>query len=231
MPLFKRTLSEFLFRRFVLKHYGSNLLVDLQLGAKKETLEYIKANMPDAPYFEKHPKLVQYVVAEANEPGLYLEFGVNFGSSIRLIASKTNPTIHGFDSFEGIPEDWGSEIKGSYSTYGQLPEVPKNVVLHRGWFSETLPPFIMENDKSVAFTNIDCDLYSSTKNVFDNIGDHIKKDSIIIFDEYLMIDNWRNHEFKAFQEFIAHKELQYEYLAFGLFSKQAVVQIVSSPTG
>ena len=36
MPLFKRTLSEFLFRRFVLKHYGSNLLVDLQLDAKKE---------------------------------------------------------------------------------------------------------------------------------------------------------------------------------------------------
>ena len=65
MPLFKRTLSEFLFRRFVLKHYGSNLLVDLQIDAKKETLEYVKANMPDAPYFEKHPKLVQYVVGEA----------------------------------------------------------------------------------------------------------------------------------------------------------------------
>jgi hypothetical protein len=34
MPLFKRTLSEFLFRRFVLKHDGSNLLVDLQIDAK-----------------------------------------------------------------------------------------------------------------------------------------------------------------------------------------------------
>ena len=65
MPLFKRTLSEFLFRRFVLKHYGSNLLVDLQLDAKKDTIEYVKANMPDAPYFEKHPQLVKHAVHEA----------------------------------------------------------------------------------------------------------------------------------------------------------------------
>jgi hypothetical protein len=28
MPLFKRTLSEFIFRRFVLKHYASNPLVE-----------------------------------------------------------------------------------------------------------------------------------------------------------------------------------------------------------
>ena len=31
MPLFKRTLSEFIFRRFMLKHYASNLLVDMNL--------------------------------------------------------------------------------------------------------------------------------------------------------------------------------------------------------
>jgi hypothetical protein len=52
MPLFKRTLSEFIFRRFMLKHYASNLLVDMNLEAKKSTLEYIKANMVDAPYLK-----------------------------------------------------------------------------------------------------------------------------------------------------------------------------------
>ena len=83
MPLFKRTLSEFLFRRFVLKHYGSNLLVDLQLDAKRQTIDYIKSKMIDAPYFEKHPQLVEYVVGEASLPGLYLEFGVGRGKSIR----------------------------------------------------------------------------------------------------------------------------------------------------
>ena len=51
MPIFKRTLSEFLFRRFVLKHYGSNLLVDLQLDAKKDTIEYVKSSHGGRPVF------------------------------------------------------------------------------------------------------------------------------------------------------------------------------------
>jgi hypothetical protein len=62
MPLCKRTLSEFLFRRFVLKHYASNLLVDMNLEAKHDTLEYIKAHMPGAPCFEKHAALVSYAL-------------------------------------------------------------------------------------------------------------------------------------------------------------------------
>lgn len=52
MPLFERTLSEFLFRRFMLKHYASNLLLEMNLAAKRDTLDYINENMPDAPYFE-----------------------------------------------------------------------------------------------------------------------------------------------------------------------------------
>ncbi len=40
MPLFKRTLSEFIFRRFMLKHFAPNLLLDLKLEAEQATLEY-----------------------------------------------------------------------------------------------------------------------------------------------------------------------------------------------
>jgi hypothetical protein len=76
----------------VLKHYGSNLLVDLQIDAKKETLQYIKDNMADAPYFEKHPQLVEFVVNAASLPGLYLEFGVGRGKSIRWIGSHADRT-------------------------------------------------------------------------------------------------------------------------------------------
>ena len=76
MPLFKRTLSEFLFRRFMLKHYASNLLLDMSLEAKRETFDYIQANMPDAPYFEKHPQLVEYAVSQVSTSGLYPELEV-----------------------------------------------------------------------------------------------------------------------------------------------------------
>ena len=79
MPLFKRTLSEFLFRRFMLKQYGSNLLLDMNLEAKRDTFDYIKRNMPDAPYFEKHPALVKYALDQVTKDGLYLVFGVGRG--------------------------------------------------------------------------------------------------------------------------------------------------------
>ena len=98
MPLFKRTLSEFLFRRFVLKHYASNMLVDMNLEAKSQTLDYIKENMVDAPYFEKHPKLVEHVLDQATRDGLYLEFGVGRGKSMRWIGDKVSGPVHGFST-------------------------------------------------------------------------------------------------------------------------------------
>jgi hypothetical protein len=57
--------------------------------------------------------------------GLILEFGVRHGTSIRQLASLTpqNP-IYGFDSFEGLPEDWHQESKEVYSTRGKIPKVP-----------------------------------------------------------------------------------------------------------
>ena len=78
----------------MLKHYASNLLVDMNLEAKRETLDYIKAKMTDAPYFEKHPQLVHYVVDLADKEGLFIEFGVGRGKSIRWIASQANQALN-----------------------------------------------------------------------------------------------------------------------------------------
>ena len=192
-----------------------------------ESFDYMREKREEnTRFFGNATDTLTYALDGVALSGMYLEFGVNYGDSIRFIASKTDHVVNGFDSFEGIPEDWGNEKKGSYSTYGQLPEVPQNVVLHQGWFSDMLPAFMEENDENLAFANIDCDLYSSTKDVFDNIGDRVKKDSILIFDEYLMVEDWKEHEFKAFQEFVASRKLRYEYLAFGLFAKQALVRIL-----
>ena len=197
------------------------------LGYLVESFEYMRARRGESTHFFGNATDTLTHALECAAPGgMYLEFGVNYGSSIRFIASKTDHVVHGFDSFEGIPEDWGSEKKGSYSTFGQLPDVPENVILHKGWFSDTLPEFVKANDESLAFANIDCDLYSSTKDVFDAIGDRIDTDAVLIFDEYLMVEDWKDHEFKAFQEFVADTNRRYEYLAFGLFSKQAVVRIL-----
>jgi len=64
-------------------------------------------------------------VAAAPAAGAVLEFGVYHGLSLRKIAQQVATPIHGFDSFEGLPEDWKpGEAKGSYSTGGRVPTVP-----------------------------------------------------------------------------------------------------------
>ena len=228
MPLFKRTLSEFLFRRFVLKHYGSNLLVDLQIEAKKDTLEYIRKTMIDAPYFEKHPKLVKFVVGEAKKPGLYMEFGVGRGKSIRWIGAEADCTVYGFDSFDGIPEYWNGNPVGAFAQK-KLPKVPANVKFQVGLFDETLPIFLQEHSAPVSFLHVDCDLYSSTVTIFEALGARLQEGAIVLFDEYYNFPRWQEHEYKAFQEFVAASGVEYEYIGWSATGQQVAVRINKNP--
>jgi tetratricopeptide (TPR) repeat protein len=160
--------------------------------------------------------------------GLVLEFGVFHGKTIRMIAEKF-PTsqIHGFDTFSGIPENWHNTKKGSYSTHNVLPVAFENTQYHVGLFSDTLPSFLDQNKgEPIRFMNIDCDLYSSTKDIFDLISDRVVSGTIIIFDEYVMNPHWMDDEYKAFQEAVERNGWQYEYLGISLLSMQAVVRIL-----
>ena len=228
MPLFKRTLSEFLFRRFMLKHYASNLLVDMNLEAKRDTLNYINENMPDAPYFEKHPALVSYTLDQVETDGLHLEFGVGRGKSMRWIAPRVDGPVYGFDSFEGIQEHWNGNPIGSFAQKS-LPKVPDNVEFVKGYFDATLPGFLQAHDGAVAFLHVDCDLYSSTVTIFDQLGDRLQPGAIILFDEYYNFHRWQQHEFKAFQEFVESSGMRYEYIAFSVTGQQVAVRVLENP--
>lgn len=161
----------------------------------------------------------------APKNGLVLEFGVRFGNTIRQIAAIANQQVHGFDSFEGLPEDWHDEIRGSYTTQGHIPLVPKNVTLHAGWFEDTLPTFLQQHQGSIRLINVDCDIYSSTKTILDQLASRIVPGSVIIFDEYIGNEHWREDEFKAFQEAVVRYNWTYEYLCFSVFTKQVAVRI------
>src|SRR5689334_20068887 len=61
-----------------------------------------------------------------SEKVLYLEFGVARGDSMRwwsrhLLRPETR--LHGFDSFEGLPEEGGPWIKGQFGTGGKPPVI------------------------------------------------------------------------------------------------------------
>ena len=203
-------------------------------AAIAESYKYAANSASQARYFSTTARMLEYAVDMATLEGLYLEFGVYYGSSIRIIANKSGKLVHGFDSFEGIPESWEvgrssdfeTEAAGSYSANGELPDTPSNVQLHPGFFKKSLPRFVASHPGPVAFMNIDCDLYSSTITIFNNFEKQITSGTILLFDEYFCYSTWQDNEYKAFQEFIARSAYSYKYIAFSLFTGQVAVQIL-----
>ena len=134
--------------------------------------------------------------------------------------AKTFPDqiIHGFDSFEGLPTAWGGTSKsaGDFDIGGTPPEIDAtNVEFHVGFFDKTVPPFAESTDGQFSFVHLDADLYSSTKTVFDNLGDRIGPGAVLVFDEYFGYHGWQRHEHRAFMEFLEDRDLDYEALALG----------------
>ena len=157
-------------------------LYQARLGAWR----YIKsANNKVPPIIGSSVQAFKLGIDAAVVDGLVLEFGVRFGTSIRQIAALVDQDVHGFDSFQGLPESWHNEPKGSYSTKGVIPPVPEHVTLHEGWFEETLPGFVKKHPEPVRFMNIDCDIYSSTKTILEFFAKQIIPGTVIVFDEYI----------------------------------------------
>jgi tetratricopeptide (TPR) repeat protein len=194
--------------------------------ARLDAWRYIKsANKKLPPITGSGQQTFRLGLAAANRDGLVLEFGVRNGTSIRQIAAMVDGEVHGFDSFEGLPEVWHHEPKGSYTTKGEIPTVPANVKFHVGWFEDTLPKFINEFSGPVRFMNIDCDIYSSTKTILDLLAPRIVPGTVMVFDEYIGNEHWREDEYKAFQEAVTKNGWSYEYLCFSVFTKQVAVRI------
>ncbi len=208
---------------FDLVEKGANLY-----RAKLDSWRYIKSASSKPPLITGSPvQTFKLGMIAARNDGLILEFGVRFGTTIRQIAAIAGQQqVHGFDSFEGLPEAWHHEPKGSYTTKGVLPAVPENVILHAGWFDDTLPQLLNEYSGPVRFMNIDCDLYSSTRTVLELLAERVISGTVIVFDEYIGNEHWREDEFKAFQEAVAKYGWNYEYLCFSFFTKQVVIRII-----
>jgi len=144
---------------------------------------------------------------------LYLEFGVWQGSSMRSWSRLLqNPltSLHGFDSFEGLPEAWDARRpRGTFSRDGSLPTFEDTrVVLHKGWFNDTLPGFALPDHERLVL-NLDADLYSSTIFVLHTLAKAIRPGTLLIFDEFCD----RLHEMKAFDEFLETTRTHFHFLA------------------
>jgi tetratricopeptide (TPR) repeat protein len=170
--------------------------------------------------------LLRWALAQATTPGLVLEFGVRRGTSITALGHAAGQEVHGFDSFEGLPEDWGSNRAGVLTTGAALPAVPANVTLHSGWFEQTLPAFLAAHPGPVRFANIDSDLYSSARTVLTALAGRIGPGTVLVFDEFVGNRTWRDDEYRAFHEYAAASGIAWRIIAVGLATKQVAIAVV-----
>lgn len=157
---------------------------------------------------------------------LFLEFGVHKGESLlefyKLYKNYgVNRDFFGFDSFVGLPEeknDLNSPWKtGKFSCNGNInPDLlnKSDVNIIDGWFNQTLNDSLLEkfNNKKIGILHMDCDIYTSTIEVWEFVLKHdlLCDGSIIIYDDwgsYLMNNKneYENGQSKA------HRDIQEKY--------------------
>lgn len=169
------------------------------------------------PNIDKYPLtyVFEHMYLQHKPNTLWLEFGVASGKTINYISKFTENKVYGFDSFIGLPEKWRDGFdKGSFSRNGELPKVNSNVTLIKGWFNETLPTFIKEQNKKVSFLHLDADLYSSTKFILDCLKTYIDENCVVVFDELVNYPGFdgENGELRAFYEFINENTVDYTWI-------------------
>lgn len=230
-PLVRRQVDNAL-RAFVAGELGKGLPVDVLLTARflaaASSAAYFGEHMRMAPNLVQPEALLEFSLEQCSVAGLVMEFGVYQGKSLRIIADRTPQAVYGFDSFEGLPEDWTHfQKKGRFSLDGVAPQFSQpNVSLVPGWFDRTLPEFLAQHTGPARFVHIDSDLYSSAVTVLTALQGRLVPGTVILFDEYFNYPGWEHHEFKAFQEFIAASGLRYEYLGLASAASSVAVKIL-----
>jgi O-methyltransferase len=163
--------------------------------------------------YEKRYSFYSYLIEnEILDSSLdYLEFGVSKGVSFKWWAEHIkdeNSRFFGFDTFTGLPENWGSFRKGDMDNNNEIPRMnDSRCSFYQGLFQQTLPQFLRSyKPASRKIIHMDADLYTSTLFVLTSVSHFLEKGDIIIFDEF----NVPMHEFKAFSEWASSYYIKYE---------------------
>lgn len=185
------------------------------------------------PYFCENPHhaLLHHILQ--NELNLYgdslgvaVEFGVGSGDSTRCIARYL--PVYGFDSFEGLPENWRPGFdKGMFAAdlNTVASSLPERVKLFPGLFEDVLPNTHWDGVRDIKLVHIDCDLYNSTKTVLENLPwgkmlrPYGRQKPVIIFDEWWGYPEAEQHEQRAWREFTSKEpwdHLKWEVIGHGV---------------
>ncbi len=216
--------------------------IQLYLGNKELYNKLIKTTLKSDPLLrsiqwfsnlKECPKLLfnrwmffDYVTQKSKQNRPFYEFGVWRGESFNYLIN-TFKKGYGFDTFEGLPEDWNDEKQGKYSAEGIIPKIEGGKFI-AGKFEETLPTFFSKPRAMASLINFDADLYSSTLFALNYSKSVIDEDTILIFDEFITNENWEQDEYRALNKFCSKNNLTYEVLAISYMTKQVAVKLIVS---
>ena len=177
---------------------------------------------------------------------LLLDLGVWIGWSTRLISDASDRKVYGFDSFEGLVEDWKLEDqvvkRGTFSLSDPFAQrfikdtgvvfedglpapLGRKVQFIKGSTYDTLAPFLAEHAGApIRLFHMDLDTYESCLHALETCKDRFVPGSILVFDEYLVT----NGEMRAFYEFQSRYELEWNYRSWGLEMMEMNIEMVKS---
>jgi hypothetical protein len=162
----------------------------------------------------------------------YFEFGVSGGHSFKWwLEHNKNPDskFYGFDTFEGLPENFGPFGKGAMAVaVASLNINDPRARFYKGLFQETLVPFLDQyKSERKKLIHLDADLFSATLFSLSQLYRFLNDGDILLFDEFAV----PTHEFMAFKIFTESFYVNYEvigatnnYLFLAVKIKRAVIK-------
>lgn len=185
----------------------------IQVGTSSQASDAERALLTEihaAPVFSEG-SLIRMASLKA-PAGHACEFGVWKGRTLAQIRCFRKPWVFGFDSWQGLPEAWdtggGREHQAGHFACDPPKDLGHGVKLVPGWFADTIPAWLAKYDGPVQMLHIDCDLYSSSRDVLFGLNDRIEANAVILFDELIdfagtWYPNWRDGEWRALNEWLA----------------------------
>jgi hypothetical protein len=217
--------------------YSGTAVTDSQIQLLKQFVDLDPIYAGTAEKFlvaETRQAWTRHTATLVHQAGHWLEFGVRSGTSLRwTIEARPTQVIHGFDSWQGLPEDWstGTEQFRRGAMAVEMPGMPAHIQLHPGWFDCTLEPWLERFPGPCAYIHIDSDLYSSAIYVLKTLNSRIVPGTVIVFDELCnfrlsgKMSRWPEHEWRALCEWTEQCQRQVKPVARTCMY-QAAVRVV-----
>ena len=172
-----------------------------------------------APLFRTKEEMYGYVndtkLHQGDQPIDLFEFGVFRGESLRKFCKLNRheaSRFFGFDSFQGLPEDWlEGWPKGTFDTGGVTPSIEDSRVhFVAGWFQDSLPGFLQSySPKNPLVIHSDCDLYSSTLYCLTTLNSLLPSGTLIMFDDFYD----PIHEYRALSDYCSAYRREFKMFA------------------